>query len=83
MHEAAKHAEAARKAAVEVIRAQSASTAKTKQQQALRCDGQSIKAGTEGAKIIASINKVMACLAGDHQRLDQTPRESLRYSENY
>lgn len=73
MHEAAKHGEVARKAAVEAARAQSASTAKTKQQQTLRCDGQRIKADTEAAKIIADINQVMARLVGDQQRLDQTP----------
>jgi hypothetical protein len=83
MHKVARHGQAARKAAVEATRGQSASTAKTKQQQALQRDGQSIKAETEAAKIFADINQVIAPRVRDQQRLGQTPRKPLQYSENY
>lgn len=71
IHEAAKHGEAARKAAVDATRAQSASTAKTKQQQAQRYDGLRAKAEIDAAKIVADINREMVRLNADQQRLDK------------
>lgn len=56
---------------MEATRAQSAATARTKQQQARRYDGLRAKAETDGAKSIADINREMVRLTPDQQRLDK------------
>ncbi|AVX22939.1 Uncharacterized protein ALO42_02427 [Pseudomonas syringae pv. atrofaciens] len=78
LHEAAKHGEASRKAETEATRAQSASTVRTKQQQAQRYDGQRTKAEVDAAKIVADINREMARLLADQQQLDKALERELK-----